>query len=61
MTFTPTAGTLQPADSTLYVKYKLKTKRLNELIFKNTYTIQVSALRTRSSVSNNFDTCLNIY
>ena len=51
MTFTPTADTLQPADSTFYVKYKLRSKRLSELIFKNTYTIQVSALRTRSSVS----------
>ena len=66
MTFTPTAETLQPADPTFDVRYKLRSRNINNgLIFKNTYTIRVSALRIRSSVSKIrsyiFTACVQVF
>ena len=61
LTFTPTADTLQPADSTFSVTYRLRLSSITEYIFQNTYTIQVSALRTRFSVSKMLIIIVNGY
>ena len=61
MTFTPTADTLQPADSTFSVTYRLRLSSITEYILQNTYTIQVSALRTRFSVSKTLIIIVNGY
>ena len=61
LTFTPTADTLQPADSTFSVTYRLRLSSITEYILQNTYTIQVSALRTRFSVSKTLIIIVNGY
>ena len=61
LTFTPTADTLQPADSTFSVTYRLRLSTVTEYVFQNTYTIQVSALRTRFSVSKKLIIIANDY
>ena len=49
----PTASTLLPRDPSVTLRYRVKLSRmLTDEVLKSTHLIEVSALRTRSLVSN---------
>ena len=51
--FMPTASTLLPRDPSITLRYRVKLSRmLTDEVLKSTHLIEVSALRTRSLVSN---------